>query len=236
MGELPTYGLTRERGPTLSYGEIERAARALMASGERPSVESVRKALGRGSPNHLTESMRRFWKDQSALNAGDPVALTRLPPELADAAVAQWEQALRLAQQTARQEDSAARAHLQELRRDTDVRVHSLELREKEWDLAVRLRERALADTRDQVNLLIKELAIDRAELRSRDTRIADLETQIEAYRQQLARVVARAVTRNRALKAKKPAARSRKSSASKTQIRAKKRSQSKPHKLRSRR
>jgi hypothetical protein len=68
-----------------------------MAARERPTVEAVRKALGRGSPNHLTESMRRFWKDQAALNAGDPVALTRLPSELADAAVAQWEQALRLA-------------------------------------------------------------------------------------------------------------------------------------------
>ena len=131
MSEPPIYGVTRERGPTVSYGEIERAARALMAKGERPTVESVRKALGRGSPNHLTEAMQRFWKDQAALNAGDPVALTRLPPELADAAVAQWEQALRLAQQTARQEDSAARVELRELRRDTDVRVHSLELRRR---------------------------------------------------------------------------------------------------------
>ena len=33
-----------------------------------------------------------------------------LPPELADAAVAQWEQALRLAQQSARCKDNAARA------------------------------------------------------------------------------------------------------------------------------
>jgi hypothetical protein len=86
------------------------------------------------------------------LNAGDPIALTRLPPELADAAVAQWEQALRLAQQTATYEDNAARAHLEQLRRDTELRSHSVELREKEWDLAARVRERALADAREQVN------------------------------------------------------------------------------------
>jgi hypothetical protein len=112
------------------------------------------------------------------LNSG-PVALTRLPPELADAAVAQWEQALRLAQQTAKVEDSAARAHLQQLRRDTDLRVHSVELREKEWDLAARVRERALADAREHVNVLMKELATDRAELRARDARIVDLESQL---------------------------------------------------------
>ncbi len=196
--------MTRERGPAVSYGEIERAARALMIKGERPTVDAVRKAIGRGSPNHITESMQRFWEDQAALNAGDPVALTRLPPELADAAVAQWEQALRLAQQTAKVEDSAARAHLEQLRRDTDLRARSIELREKEWDIAARVRERALADARDHVNLLMKELATDRAELRAREARIADLESQVEEHRRQLATVIARAIAKNRVLGVKK--------------------------------
>ena len=200
MSATPTaYGTTRDRGATVSYAEIERAARSLMAAGERPTVEAVRKTLGRGSPNHLAPSLKRFWKDQAALNAGDPIALTRLPPELADAAVAQWEQALRLAQQTASYEDNAARAHLEQLRRDTEVRAHSVELREKEWDLAARIRERALVETREQVNVLLRELATDRAELRSRETRIADLEVQLEQLREQLATVIARAVVKHRA-------------------------------------
>ncbi len=206
MNEMvPAYGEGRERGPTVSYHEIERAARALMLDGERPTVQAVRKALGRGSPNHIATSMQKFWKNQAALNTGDPIALTRLPPELADAAVAQWEQALRLAQQTARVEDSAARAHLEQLRRDTDVRARSVELREKEWDIAARVRERALADAREHVNLLMKELATDRAELRARDARIADLESQVEEHRRQLATVIARAIAKNRAVAVKKP-------------------------------
>ena len=104
---------------------------------------------GRGSPNHISAEMQKFWKNQSALNGGDPLALTRLPPELADAAVAQWEQALRLAHQNAVHDDNAARADLEQLRRDTDARAHSVELREKDWDMAARIRERALADSRD---------------------------------------------------------------------------------------
>jgi hypothetical protein len=200
-----TYGATRERGATVSYNEIERAARGLMDQGERPTVESVRKALGRGSPNHIAVCMQRFWKDQAALNAGDPVALTRLPPELADAAMAQWEKALLLAQQTAKHDDNAAHAHLEQLRRDNEVRAHSFDLREKEWDLAARVRERALADAREHVNVLMKELAIDRAELRARNARIADLESQLEDYRRQLATLVTRAITRNRALADGKP-------------------------------
>ena len=176
-----------------------------MANGGRPTVEGVHKALGRGSPNHISVEMQKFWKNQSALNGGDPLALTRLPPELADAALAQWEQALRLAHQNANatHDDNAARAHLEQLRRDTAARAHSVELREKAWDMAARVRERALADTRDQVNVLMQELAADRAELRFRDARIADLETQLDACRQQLTQIVARAVARNRALKSK---------------------------------
>jgi len=206
MSETPAaYGTTRDRGPTVSYAEIERAARSLMDAGERPTIEAVRKVLGRGSPNHIATCMQKFWKNQAALNAGDPVALTRLPPELADAAVAQWEQALRLAQQTAKVEDNVARAHLDELRRDTDQRARSVELREKEWDLAARVRERALADARDHVNVLMKELAIDRAELRAREARIVDLESQVEEHRRQLATVIARAIAKNRMPAAKKP-------------------------------
>jgi hypothetical protein len=46
------------------------------------------------------------------------------------------------------------------LQRETDVRVRSVELREKEWDLAARVREPALADAREQINRLMKELAL----------------------------------------------------------------------------
>lgn len=158
-----------------------------------------------GSTTTIAEAMRRFWKNQAALNAGDPVAVTRLPPELADAAVAQWEQALRLAQQTAKHEDNAVRVHLEQLRRDIELRGHSVELREKEWDLAARVRERARADARDHISVLMKELATDRAELRARDARIADLECQLEDHRRQIGALITRAITKNRALATKKP-------------------------------
>jgi hypothetical protein len=199
------YGTTRERAASVSFADIEAAARRLMVAGGYPSVGAVRKELKRGSTTTIAEAMRRFWKDQAALNAGNPVALTRLPPEFADAALALWEQALRLSQQTAVVDDNAARAHLEQLRRDIDHRVRSVEMREKEWDMAARVRERALADAREQVSLLMKELATDRAELRSRDSRVADLESQIEEHRRQLATVIARAIAKNRAVAVKKP-------------------------------
>ncbi len=192
------YGTTRERAASVSFADIEAAARRLMLAGGYPSVAAVRQELKRGSTTTIADGMRRFWKDQAALNAGDPVALTRLPPELADAAVAQWEKALLLSQQVAKHDDNAARAQLQALQRDTDRRAQSIELREKEWDIAARVRERALADTREQVGVLVGELAAAHAEIRSHSLHTAELETEIEHLRQQLATVIARAVARHR--------------------------------------
>jgi len=192
------YGTTRQRAASVSFAEIETAARLLMATGSYPSVAAVHQELKRGSTTTIAAAMRRFWKNQAALDAGNPIALTRLPPEFADAAVDLWEQALRLSQQTVKADDNAARAHLEQLRRDTDFRVHSMELREKEWDMAARIRERALSDARAQLSTLVGELAAARAELRSCDLRNADLETQIEQLHQQLATLIAKVVARHR--------------------------------------
>lgn len=200
-----SYGTTRERTASVSFGEIETAARKLMAAGDYPSVAAVRRELTRGSTTTISDAMRRFWKDQAALNAGNPVALTRLPPEFADAAVELWEQALRLSQQAAKSDDNAARGKLQEMHRDTDARARSLELREKEWDMAARIRERALADAREQVNVLLRELASATAELRSSRVQIEGHQSQIEDYRRQLSTVITRAVRRHRAPTARKP-------------------------------
>jgi hypothetical protein len=192
------YGTTRERAASVSFAEIEAVARRLMATGGYPSVAAVRKELKRGSTTTIAEAMRRFWKDQAALNTGNPVALTRLPPEFAEAAVDLWEQALRLSQQTARVDDNGARQRLEDLRQETNVKLRSMELREKEWDMAARLRERALSDAREQLTVLVGELAATRAESRSRERQNEDLETQIEQLRQQLATVIAKAAVRHR--------------------------------------
>jgi hypothetical protein len=182
----------------VSFAEIETAARKLMAAGQYPSVATVRQELRRGSTTTIADAMRRFWKDQAALNAGDPVALSRLPPEFADAAVNLWEQALRLSLQTANQDDSAGRAKLEGLKRDTDARARSLELREKEWDMAARVREQALADTREQVNLLLRQLSNATGELHTRDARIGDLQGMVDQYRAQITSLIAAAIVKNR--------------------------------------
>jgi hypothetical protein len=205
MEDSPAYGSTRERGANVSYADVERAALDILATGRRPAVETVREALGRGSPATIATCLKRFWRDLGIRASGDPAALTRLPGEIVEAVESIWQRALALAAQTAKRHDNAARERLEQIRIENEVRAQSFELREKEFETAARERERALADSRDHLLSTLRMLESDRATLRARDARIAALEAQIEDYRRQLARLIERAVTRNRSLAARKP-------------------------------
>jgi hypothetical protein len=101
-------------------------------------------------------------------------------PTSADLADGMWQRALKLAGQAASHDDNAARERLEQIQLENEIKKLSFDLREKEIDTQARERERALADSRDQLLLLSKTLARDQALLRVRDTRIAGLETQVE--------------------------------------------------------
>jgi hypothetical protein len=196
----PSYGSSRERGAKLSHAQIERAALDILSTGTRPSVESLRKRLGRGSPATILHSLRRFWRDLGARAQGHPAALARLPTEIADLADAIWQRSLTLAAQAARHEDNAARERLAQIRLENELRAQSFGSREKEYESAAREREQALAASREHLLSTLRMLESDRLCLRAKEARIADLEAQIEAYRRQLATIVGQRVARNRAV------------------------------------
>ncbi len=204
MEDAPAYGATRERGANVSYTDVERAALDILATGRRPSVETVREALGRGSPATIATCLKRFWRDLGIRASGDPTALSRLPSEIVEAVEAIWQRSLALAAQVAKHDDNAARERLEQIRIENEVRTQSFEMREKEFETAARERERALADSRDHLLSTLRMLESDRAALRAREARVAALEVQVEDYRRQLATVIARVVTRNRTLASRK--------------------------------
>lgn len=200
MEDTPAYGSTRERGANVSYADVERAALDILATERRPSVETVREALGRGSPATIATCLKRFWRDLGIRAQGDPAALTRLPSEIVEAVDAIWQKSLALAAQTAKNDQNAARERLEQIRMENDVRAQSFEMRERAYETAAREHERALADSRDHLLSTLRMLESDRATLKARDKRIKELEAQVEDYRGQLAVVVTRAVARNRAI------------------------------------
>jgi hypothetical protein len=194
---VKAYGEGRVRS-NVSYADVERAAIAILKSERRPTVKTLREVLGGGSPDTIGNALRRFWRDLGARIEGDPAALTRLPADIAELADGLWQRALKLAGDAATHDDNAARQRLAQLQLESEIRLRSFELREREIDTQARQRERALAEARDHLLSLSKALAREQATNQAYERRITDLETQVAQYRQQLATLVAGAIAQNR--------------------------------------
>lgn len=202
MIESPTraYGTTRRRRPDLSYGEIERAATALLKTGERPTVEGVRKALGGGSPKSILDALQRFWRDLGQRIDGDAPALSRLPAEIADLAEGLWVRALALAADATQVDDAAAQERLVQLRRENELRSHVISLREKELDTLLRSRERTVKELETHLATAMTFVANAQADIRALETRAAATEAEVEGYRNRLTNLLARAVAKSRSV------------------------------------
>jgi chromosome segregation ATPase len=98
MGQgADTGGTSVARGITES--DVHAAADALVAQGERPTVERIRAHLGTGSPNTVVRLLDTWWGALgNRLTAQQhKVALPEAPAEVAALAGQLWEQALRVA-------------------------------------------------------------------------------------------------------------------------------------------
>ena len=82
--------------------EVFAAADAVLARGERPTVERVRLELGRGSPARVGGLLDQWWARLAERLNGE-TRLPALPAEVAQAFVAIWQQAIHLAQGVAEQ-------------------------------------------------------------------------------------------------------------------------------------
>lgn len=82
--------------------EVFAAADAVLARGERPTVERVRLELGRGSPARVGGLLDQWWARLAERLNGE-TRLPALPAEVAQAFVAIWQQAIQLAQGVAEQ-------------------------------------------------------------------------------------------------------------------------------------
>src|SRR6202171_6691846 len=131
-----TRTVTRFGPPTrgVSAGDVERAADALLRTGERPTIEKVRGRLGTGSPNTINPLLDAWWKRLSARLAAAPAALHRLPESVAHAAEALWMQALVEGRRRAAQEQHATTRALATDKQTLELRSHVLSLREGELE------------------------------------------------------------------------------------------------------
>jgi hypothetical protein len=201
----PSYGATRQRRASVSYSELERAATALLRSGLKPGIESVRQALGGGSPLTIQTLLNRYWRELGERIDGPAPALKRMPSDVADLADELWQRALTLAGEASTQDDNAAKERLEQLHRDHDLRSHSLALRERELASLLESRERTVRELESHLRTTMSLLSRAQTTIRALEVRITAANAQAEEYRQRLANVVGRVGAHRRVSKSPKP-------------------------------
>ncbi|WP_447650437.1 DNA-binding protein [Pseudomonas abietaniphila] len=82
--------------------DVFAAADAVLARGERPTVERVRQELGRGSPARVASLLDHWWGMLAARLSAE-TRLPNLPAEISQAFTDVWQQAVRLGQDEAEQ-------------------------------------------------------------------------------------------------------------------------------------
>src|SRR5579862_9798589 len=180
------YGTSRSRRPSVSYGEVERAATALLKSGQRPTIDKVREALGGGAPQTITTALARYWQDLGTRIEGDPASLSRLPAEIADLAEQTWRRALSLAADAAMQRTGADREQGEFFKRENELKAHALSLKEKELDALLRSRERTIQELETHLRTAMGFVQQREETIKALEARATALGTEVEEYRRRL--------------------------------------------------
>jgi len=162
----------------VSQEDFAAAADALLTAGERPTVERVRLALGRGSPNTLGPMLDIWWAGL-ARRLRTQLALPGVPEELGSAFAQLWAHALAAGQAHAEAQVAPERAALAEVM--TQAEAASAEERAArarlEQQLAAALSDAkafqsALAISEQRNSDLLRELAGQKENLQALSVRL----------------------------------------------------------------
>jgi predicted nucleic acid-binding Zn-ribbon protein len=146
------------------------AADAVLARGERPTVERVRMELGRGSPARVGQLLERWW-EQLAQRLKGHALLPELPGEVAQAFAEAWRLALTHA-------GTVAAAALAVQQNALFAEQASLTQERKLWEIA-------LAEARVDIAEGASKLTQTELQLAARQSLVDQLTTQIADLRQQ---------------------------------------------------
>lgn len=150
--------------------EVFAAADAVLARGERPTVERVRQELGRGSPARVGQLLEQWW-EQLAQRLKGQALLPELPGEVAQAFTNTWRMALVHA-------GTAAHQALVEQHNDLFARETSLAQERKLWEIALAAAQADLAEETGKLAHIELQLA-------ERQGLVDQLSSQVTDMRQQ---------------------------------------------------
>jgi DNA repair exonuclease SbcCD ATPase subunit len=154
----------------ITQEQVDVAADALVAAGEKPTVEKIRQALGTGSPNTVTR-MLEVWRGALAQRLQNVITLPEVPAEAGQAFAEVWRLAITHA-------ETFARSALAEDQNALFAAQTSLAQERKLWEIA-------LAEAQTQMTEQTAQRGQAEAQLRERQALVDQLEAQrIDLLRQ----------------------------------------------------
>lgn len=158
--------------------DVFRAADAVLARGERPTVERVRTELGRGSPARVGQLLEQWW-EQLAQRLKGHALLPELPGEVAHAFAEAWRLALVQGETTAR----SALAVEQHTLADAQT---ALILERQAWDIALAEAQASVAKHATQQALAERQLSERQILVDQLSAQLVDLAQQRDRLQSQL--------------------------------------------------
>jgi hypothetical protein len=168
----------------VTQADVSQAADALLRTGERPTVEKIRTAIGSGSPNTVGPLLDVWWKKLSARLDAGPAAFHRLPESVAHVAEALWMQALEEGRRRALLEQSMTERALAQDKERVELRSHVLTLREGEMEARIQDRDRTIAELTGRLDMLTSMLQKEQASRSATTRRLSAIEADLSAARQ----------------------------------------------------
>ncbi|SEI89528.1 DNA-binding protein [Frateuria terrea] len=151
----------------ITQDQVNAAADALVAAGEKPTVERVRQYLGTGSPNTVTR-MLEAWRGTLAQRLKEVLTLPEVPAEVGEAAVALWRVALAHA-------ETHAQAGWTQAHADLTAAREALAQERAAWDAQLQAAAAELAQARAARDLAEHACATLDAQLQDSHAMRADL-------------------------------------------------------------
>ena len=179
MTAAPTPYGTPNRGVNL--GDVSQAADALLRTGERPTVEKIRAAIGRGSPNTVGPLLDAWWKRLAGRLDSGPAAFHRLPESVAHVAEALWMQALEEGRRRALAEQRMTDRALAHDKERLELHSHVLTLREGEMEARLQDRDRTISELESRVRIVTGLLQKEQASCNAVERRLSEVEGELSA-------------------------------------------------------
>lgn len=161
--------------------DVWAAADALLAEGQKPTIEKVRQHMGRGSPNTVAPMLDAWFSTLGArlgLNQQTQDLRNSVPTEVLEAAQSLWGNALQHAQQVAEQTLQAREEAAAEAQKKLEAQQAKLQQREEGLLQQKNAMDAALALAQAQREDLSRRLDEMQQQLTERDLRMEKLRTE----------------------------------------------------------